>query len=181
MSFPRSRKRLLFEDPCRRLTHAFLDFDAQDLRRVMALLLQAFQQPFADVLREEFGGRVLDRQENAVAVWKEPLPLATSDSDLLRFYLNSDVSVPRSQQHMMVEFIRDRLGEPFQRNEIEQIVVFIQVAFDFHRSAIVVAVQPLALVAFVADEVSAAEYELIFRDPDVIAFHVTCFARVGSV
>ena len=43
-----------------------------------------------------------------------------------------------------------------QGDEVEDVVVRVQLALDLDGGAVVVAVQPFALVAFVADEVAAS-------------------------
>ena len=47
----------------------------------------------------------------------------------------------------MVEFVGDFLGALLQGDEVEDVVVLVERALDLDGGAVVVAVQPLALVA----------------------------------
>src|SRR5262249_17912182 len=71
------------------------------------------------------------------------------------------------QEHAMVEFIDDRLGAVLQSNEVKDVVVLVQVAFDFDGGPVIVAVEPLALVAFVADKVPGTEDEMVLGNTDL--------------
>ena len=57
-----------------------------------------------------------------------------------------------------------------QGDEVEDVVVLVELALDLDGGAVVVAVQPLALVALVADEVAGAEDEVVLGDADLEAF-----------
>ena len=67
---------------------------------------------------------------------------------------------------MVVEFVRDFLRALLEGDEVEDVVVLLEHALDFDGGAVVVAVEPLALVAAVADEVPAAEHQVVFGDAD---------------
>src|SRR5262249_45462925 len=56
-----------------------------------------------------------------------------------------------------------------QGDEIEHVLVLVEFALDLDGGAVIVAVQPLALVALVADEVPGAENQVVFRDADLEA------------
>ena len=75
-----------------------------------------------------------------------------------------------AQHHAMIEFIGDGLGALFKSDKVEDVMIGVQIAFDFDAGAIVVAVQTFALVAFVADEMAAAKDEMVFGDADFIVF-----------
>ena len=70
----------------------------------------------------------------------------------------------------MIEFIGDGLGAVLQGDEVEDVVVGVQLALDLDGGAVVVAVQPFALVALVADEVAGAEDEMVLGDADLVVF-----------
>ncbi len=73
----------------------------------------------------------------------------------------------------MVEFVGDELGPLLQRDEIEYVIILVQDAFDLDRGPVVVAMQPFALVAFVADEVAGAKDEIVLADTNLISFRHT--------
>ena len=66
----------------------------------------------------------------------------------------------------MVQFIRDDLGALLEGHKIKHIIIAIEFPFDFDSSAIIVAVQAFAFVAFVAYEMARAKYEVILGDAD---------------
>ena len=70
----------------------------------------------------------------------------------------------------MVELVGDGLGAVLQGDEIEDVEVVVETAFDFDGGAVVVAVQPFALVALVADEVPRAEDQVVLGDADFVVF-----------
>ena len=69
----------------------------------------------------------------------------------------------------MVEAVSDGLRQPFQSDEVEQIMVVVEVAVQLDGGAVVVAVQPFALAAVVGDEVAGAEDQVVLGDADGVA------------
>ncbi len=67
----------------------------------------------------------------------------------------------------MVEPVDDRLGHVLQCDEVDHIVILIQVAFGLDGCTVIVAVESLALIALVRDEMPRAEDQVVLRDPDL--------------
>ena len=65
---------------------------------------------------------------------------------LVAVLLDLDDRVLGREQHVVVEFVGDLLRPLLERDEVEDVVVLLQRPFDLDRGAVVVAVQPLALV-----------------------------------
>ena len=71
-----------------------------------------------------------------------------------------------TEEHPVVDLVDDAAGQVLQRDEVEDVVVLVELAFDLHGGTIVVAVEPLALVPFVADEVAGAEHQMVLGHAD---------------
>ena len=69
----------------------------------------------------------------------------------------------------MVELVGDGAGEVPQGDEVEDVMVLVQVVLDLDGRPVVVAVDPLALVAREGDEVARAEDEVVLVDADLVA------------
>src|SRR5262249_8141756 len=96
-------------------------------------------------------------------------PVAVADMDAARSFLKVDVRVACRQHHAMVQLVGNGLGAVLQGNEVEDVLVLIQFAFDFNGGPVIVAVQSFAPVAFLADKMAAAKDEVVFGDPDFVA------------
>jgi hypothetical protein len=69
----------------------------------------------------------------------------------------------------MIELVGDRAGHVLERDEINDVVVFVEIIFDLDRRAVVVAMQPLTAITFVSDEMPRAEHQVILGNPDLEA------------
>jgi hypothetical protein len=69
----------------------------------------------------------------------------------------------------VVELARDVAGDVAQGDEVEDVMVLVQVVLDLDRRPVVVAVDPLALVAREGDEVARAEDEFVLLHADLVA------------
>src|SRR5262249_2150196 len=67
----------------------------------------------------------------------------------------------------MIQLVDDRLRQVLQRDEIDDVVVLVEVAFHFDGRPIVMAVDPLALVALIGDKVPRAEDEIVLGHTDL--------------
>jgi hypothetical protein len=69
----------------------------------------------------------------------------------------------------VVQFVGDGLGAMLESDEVENVMVDVQVPLDLDGGAVVVAVQPLAPVPLVADEMPAAKDQVVLGDADFVA------------
>lgn len=159
-----------------RLADVLLDFNSHDGRREMALADHRLAQSSADIPRQQFRGRVLDGQQHAILAWKDPFARAIANPHPIRRLLNENNGIAGRHQHVVIQLVGDRFGQPFQRDEIEDVVVGVQGAFDFDGGAIVMAVKPFAFVALITDEMPGTKDEMILRDADQESFS----AHVGN-
>src|SRR5581483_560738 len=136
-----------------RLTDVLLDLHAQHGRSIMMLALQFLKETLGDPTSQQFGGSVFDRQQNAIVTREDPFAIPIANPDAARPLFDMDVRIACGQHHAMVQLVRDGFGAMLQGDEIENVLVFVQFALDLNGGAVVVAVQALALVALVADEV----------------------------
>src|SRR5262249_37023161 len=142
----------------------------EDVGAEAVLLAEDVEQAQAEVAGEQFGGGVLDGQEDAVAAGEEPLAVAVADVDAARRLLDADQRVAGGQQHAVGQLGGQGGGVALQGDEVEDVVVVVEGALDLDGGAVVVAVEALALVALVADEVAGAEDEVVLDDADLEAF-----------
>src|SRR5262249_39282677 len=84
--------------------------------------------------------------------------------------LQQNDAVARRQHHAVIQLVGNCLGAVLQRDEVEYVIVLVQRPLDLDGDAVVVAMQALALVAFVADEVPRAEDEVVLADTHVKTF-----------
>ncbi len=61
----------------------------------------------------------------------------------------------------MVELIRDRAGQVLESDEVDHVVVLVKIVLDLDRRPVVVAVETLAMVAVIGDEMPGAEDQVI--------------------
>lgn len=83
-----------------------------------------------------------------------------------------DQRVMQREQHAMIETIANKAQDFLQRDEVEDVVVVIQPALKRRGRAVVVAVQGLALIAFIRNEVTGAEDGVILCDSNAKIGHV---------
>ena len=76
----------------------------------------------------------------------------------------------RRQQHVMIERVGDRLERVAQSDEVDDVLVLVQRSFDLRPHAVVVAVQRLADVPVVRDEVRRAEHVALFLQSHRVGF-----------
>ncbi len=69
----------------------------------------------------------------------------------------------------MVELVDDLTGQVLQGDEVEDVVVDVEVILDLDRRPVVVAVDTLALVTCVGDEVARAEDQVILGDTHLVS------------
>ena len=69
----------------------------------------------------------------------------------------------------MIELVDDRPRHVLERDEVDDVVVRVQVSLNLDGRPVVVAVQPLAVVAVIRDEVSRTEHQVILGDADLVA------------
>ena len=74
----------------RGLARRFFDLDAKQFRREVLVDAERFPQPARDVAREQFGGGVLDGQQDAVAARELPLAVRVLHLHALRCGINGD-------------------------------------------------------------------------------------------
>ena len=86
----------------------------------------------------------------------------------LHFLGIDNVLALRGQHHAMIQFIADLLRDPFEGDEIKHVVIVIERPAHLDCHLIVVAMQPLAAVAFKGDEVPGTEGQMIFSDTNTI-------------
>ena len=71
----------------------------------------------------------------------------------------------------MIELVDDLFRVLFQSDEIENVPASrIEIGLDLDGGPVVVAVEPLAAVPFIADEVAAREDEMVLRHADLESF-----------
>ena len=66
----------------------------------------------------------------------------------------------------MVELVGDGPGHVLESDEVDHIMIDIEVAFDLDGGPVIVAVDPLAVIAVVGDEMPGAEHQVVFGDVD---------------
>ena len=82
----------------------------------------------------------------AIAPRKDPAAVGEPDFDLLAGVGHADGRMFRGQKHPMVQFGQDRPQQFPQDDEVDHALLGVQRAFDFGRHAVVVPVQPFAVV-----------------------------------
>ncbi len=84
---------------------------------------------------------------------------------------NLDRRMPQRQHHAVVEAVDDPLCRVAEGNEVDDVAILVERAFDLAVDVVVVAVDRLfANVAAVGDEVSALEDEAFFLDANAVGF-----------
>jgi len=140
-----------------RLAEAFLDFDPEHPREGQSPRRQPLAKPAGDVVGQQFRGRIGDRQEGAFVAREAPVPVAVADPPVRSLLVEMDQGTAGRQEHPMIDLVDDAAGQVLQRDEIEDVVILVEVVFHLDGRPVVVAVDPLALVSGVGDEVPRAE------------------------
>jgi len=87
---------------------ALIQLDSQDVRPRAEAGGKIVEQAAADVAGQEFGGRVRDRQELAIAARKFPAAILKRDLDAPIGGLHLDRRVPGRQQRVVIQVGDDR-------------------------------------------------------------------------
>src|SRR5262249_37186792 len=111
---------------------------------------------------------------------EEPLAFAVADVGPAWRQFDANEPIGRRQHHAVVKFFDDGAGGVLQCDEVEDVVVFVERALDLDGSAVIMPVQALALVAFVADEMAATEDQIILRHTDLVALTHLMAASVAN-
>jgi len=132
--------------------------------------LDCCQQSLAQILGQKLGGRVADRQEDAVGAGKEPAA-AIGREDRLHFLLaglDANQRMTGRQQNMMIELVGERLQFIAEGDEVDHILIFIEWSLNLDRDAVVMPMQSLAHIATKRDEVCGREDVLFFFEADAV-------------
>jgi hypothetical protein len=151
----------------RRLAEALLDLHAEDPGRRPSLLVHRRAEPAGDVIGEQFRGGVGDRHERAFVAREAPVAVAIADPDVWPVLVEVDVSAPGGEHHPVVQLVDDRLRQVLEGNEVDDVVILVKVPLDLDGRPVIVAVNPLALIALIRDEMTRAEDEVVLRDADL--------------
>ncbi len=108
------------------------------------------------------GGRVGNRQQNAVFPGKDPSLGAESRDYLLFARLHANQRMGSWQQHVVVEFLDNLVQVVPEGDEIYDITVFIKRSTNLCLDSVVVTMQTLANVTSESNEVSSTEDQLLF-------------------
>ncbi len=125
-------------------------------------------EPGGDVVGEEFGRGVGDRDQGAFVAREAPVPVLVADPPVRAVLLQADEVGPGRQEHPVVELVDDGPGQILQGDEVEDVMVDVQVILDLDRRPVIVAVDALALVTRVGDEVARAEDQVILGDSHLV-------------
>ncbi len=140
------------------------DFDG---RQLAAEFVKCFgDDALGDDSCDLFGGRVDDRKDDTVFVGEDPTPLAKCCCRFLIIAGDEDLGVVARQDHVVVQgcgFFENCIAEC---DEVDDVAVRIERAFDANTDSIVMAVDALANIAGEGDEVGGGEDELLFADVD---------------
>src|SRR5690606_15421264 len=137
----------------------------------LAVLRELGLQPAGEVRGQHLGGGVRDRQEHHVVPREDVPPVPVPHLDLAVRLAELEERVVERQQHLVIDLVHQPPHDPLQRDEVEDVAVLVQLALDLDPRAVVVAVQPLALVA-VGDEVPGGEHEVVLLYDDSIRGHL---------
>ena len=85
----------------------------------------------------------------------------------------------RRQQHVVIQLGNDLLKRVPQRNEVDDVVVFIEITEHVDFDMIVMAVQPLADITVERNEMCSTEDHALFAQPHVIVFGQSISPRLG--
>src|SRR5262249_5326315 len=77
-----------------------------------------------------------------------------------------DELAPRRDEHVVVQLVGELAHDVLEGDEVEDVVVLVEWAFDLGGHAIVMAVQALALAAVVRDEMPGAKDQVVLGDAD---------------
>ena len=122
-----------------------------------------------DVIGQQLGRGVGDRNKGAFVAREAPVAVAVGHADVRAVLVQPDVAAAGRQHHPVVQLVDDRLRQVLERDEVDDVVVLVEVALDLDGRPIVMAVDPLALIALIGDEVARAEDEVVLGDPDLEA------------
>lgn len=150
------------------MAEAFLDFDRRAFGLVKAAIGDRLEESFEDVRREQLGGGVGDRQEDAIARGKAPTIVFVANLDLFSRAFDSNQAVLGGKEHTVIEFVDDLAGEVFEQDEIGDVMILVEFVFDLDRRPVIMAVESFATVSRICDEMTRAEDKIIFCHADAI-------------
>lgn len=160
------------------LAEVFFDFNAERIQFLAVWMLpQAFSQLQTHPVGDQFRRGVGDGKQNAIFAREDPAAFFEGCRDFTVVGGHLDLGMRRRQQHAMVETIDQLLRGVSQRDEVEDVAVFVQWPGDFDGDSPVVAMQSLADVTVESDEVSGTEDQVVLRDADAILFFHIIFLR----
>lgn len=153
------------------LSVAFIDGDAEFFRTRNVLKAEPFEQPLAQIFGQQFGGRLRQRQQDAILAWEDPAALFKGCCHLVVVCTDLNRRVHRRQEHAMIEFLGQDLQVVAQCDEVKDVMILVERTCGGGADAIVVPMQPFTDVAVERDEMRRTEDQLILLDGDVILRH----------
>lgn len=165
-----------------RLAETFLDLDSNDSWDIQLFLGECSAEPAGDVIRQQLGGRVGDRQDLAVLAGKTPILLFVSDNPVRSVADNRNRRVLLGQKHAVVELIHNLESQILEHDKVKHIMVLVKIVLDFDGDARVVSMEPFAHVSMIRDEMPRAEYEIVFGHLDFVGLDrvQVVFSRTGG-
>src|SRR5262249_16703860 len=112
------------------LAVTFVKFHA-DVRDLLGLFAECCEQTLADVGGQEFGSRVRDGQNAAIAAGDYPTPVGVRDGHLAVVVLDLNLRMIGGQQQVVIEPSRDFEKFGPDEEEVDYEVVFVERAAEF--------------------------------------------------
>ncbi len=131
----------------------------------MGVAAQLIPELAADPKSDQLGGRVLDRQQNAVFPRENPPPVFKSGHHFGRMLLDANLWMTSREQHPVIETVDDFLQSVAQRDEVEHVLILVERPRQFDGRPPIVTVQSFAHSAGKRNEMGRAEDQMVLGDP----------------
>jgi hypothetical protein len=144
-----------------RLAEALLHFHSEDARQAPASGGECRPDPARDVIGEELGRRIGDRQESTLLAGKAPVTVFVGHTNVRPFVVHLNSRAASREQHPVVKLIRDQASQVLESDEVDHVVILVELVLHLDRRPVIVAVEPLAVITVIGDEMASTEDEVV--------------------